>query len=617
MYYGFNGRIARVDLTKGAVSTEELGEEFYRKFFGGRNFIAYFLLNELKSSCDPLSPDNVLVFAPGVITAAPVAGCGRNSVGAISPLTGGYGESEAGGYFGAALKNAGFDALVVTGQASHPVYLWIHDSQVEIKDARHLWGQTVAATYHSLCAELGTGIRTALIGPAGENLVRYACIINDLSHAAGRNGIGAVMGYKKLKGIVAYGHQRPPLAEPDRIKEIANWLAKNVDTVCGWAKTLGTPGSLMYHNDIDGLPTRNFKEASFEQAEAISGETMHRTILIGRDTCYACPVRCKQVVSVEEPYHVDPTYGGPEYETLVAFGSLCGISDLKAIAKAHELCNAYGLDTITTGALIAWTMECAEDGLVEGADVRDLRFGNARVMLKLIEDITMRRGLGEVLAEGVKGGLLAFGEKAAARAVHVKGQPLPFHEGRVKRGMALGYAISPTGADHCNSLFDDFYVPGAWGVPEMQALGILRPLPMDDWGPEKVRMLIYSSYWKSLMNCMVMCIFMPYSYDQIVEIVRAVTGWNVTSFELAKVGERGLNMARLVNLKQGLTAEDDSLPQRLFDIPVSPRSGGSFVLDRKQFEEAKRLYYQMMGWTEEGIPTRGKLLELGLGWLEE
>lgn len=617
MPFGYTGKILRVNLSLQTIAVEENPESFYRSYLGGRNIIAHYLLKELPAGVDPLGPDNILIFATGVLTGAPVGGTGRNSVGAKSPLTGFYGEAEAGGFFGAELKRAGYDAVIVEGTAAKPTYLWITDGQVEFKDAAALWGLPVAQADRQIKLELGDKlVRTALIGPAGENQVRYACILNDIVHAYGRTGMGAVMGSKKLKGIAVRGKNRLDYAHPQQVRAMAKWLSEHVDDYCGWAKTAGTPGSLLGHNAMGGLATRNYAAGYFDKAEEISAEKIQATILVGRDTCFACPVRCKQVVACAEPYKVDKIYGGPEYETIVAFGPLCGVSDLQAIAKANELCNANGLDTISTGAAVAFAMDCFENGILAKAETGglELKFGNPEAMLGLIEQIVRRQALGAVLAEGVQQAAAQIGRGAEQLAVHVKGQSLPFHEGRLKQGMALGYAVSPTGADHCHNIFDDFYAPGSWGMADMNCLGIHEPLPMECLDYRKVRMYTYHVMWKSLLNCLVLCLFMPYSYEQQAELVRAVTGWNCTTWELAKVGERSINLTRVFNLRQGLRVEDDTLPSKLFQVAVgnTPRT-----VDPGQLRQAVRTYYAMMGWSPEaGRPLPAKLQELGIAWAD-
>lgn len=620
MAYGYNGQILRVNLSKNSISVEQPDENFYRTYLGGRGLISYYLLKELDPGTDPLGPENKLIFAAGILTGTPVAGGGRNSVGAKSPLTNAYGESEAGGSWGAEFKWTGYDAVIVEGRAGRPVYLWIHDGEVEIREASHLWGQTTGQAQQTIRRELGDNrIRTATIGPAGEHLVRYACVMNDLRHAAGRTGMGAVMGSKNLKAIAVRGRKRPAIADNEKVQAIVQWFARHCTELSGGLRDSGTAGRLLDLQVLGALPTRNFREGVFAEAERISGQTMRDTILIDRGTCYACPVRCKRTVQMEEPYPVDPAYGGPEYESVAALGSNCGIGDLAAIVKGNELCAAYGLDTISTGVSIAFVMECFERGFLTGKDTGgfQLTFGDAEVMLKLIGMIARREGIGNLLAKGVRRAAEEIGQGAAECAMQVKGQELPMHEPRLKQGMGLGYAVSPSGADHLQSMHDTEYVKEGPPLQEARALGLLEPLPMDDLGPAKVRLFLYLQHWNSLKNSLVMCIFVPYSFAQVVDIVNGVTGWNSTVWELMKVGERGTTMARAFNVREGLGIEDDNLPSR-FSSPLTSGPLEGVAVSREMMEQAVATYYGAMGWdARTGIPTREKLHELGIGWVAD
>jgi len=338
---GYWGKILRVDLTGRRVEIEEQNDLFYRRHFGGMGVVAHYLLSEMKPRVDPLGPDNLLIFAPGVITGVPVAGAGRNSVGGKSPLSGAFARSEVAGFFGAELKHAGFDAIVIKGKADHPVYLWVHDGEAEIRDARPLWGMPTKESEAAIRAELGDKlVRLAQIGPGGEKLVRFACVINDLKDAAGRTGMGAVMGSKNLKAVAARGRTPVPVAEPERVKAMAK---AGVEAVRKYATSLsefGTGVGMQGFTLSGNLPTCNFRDGYFEQAEAIGAESIRDKIRIDMEGCYACSVRCKKVCEVTEPYVADPAYGGPEYETFAAVGSNCGVSDLKAIARAHHICHA-------------------------------------------------------------------------------------------------------------------------------------------------------------------------------------------------------------------------------------------------------------------------------------
>jgi len=576
MPYGFHNRILRVDLSNRQINVEQPGEYFFRTYFGGWGLIAYYLLQELDPGTDPLGPGNLLVFAPGVVTGAPLGGSGRNAVGAKSPLTGGFGEGDVGGFWGAELKRAGWDAIVVTGQAEEPVYLWIKDYQdfgetsvssveslsraVEIRDAAHLWGKRTAEVERILKEELGDErIRVTQCGLAGEKLVRYACVTNDITHFAGRTGLGAVMGSKKLRAIAVRGTGQVQLADRDKVRQAARWLSDNVEDRLGGMRRDGTDGGLLDLSESGALPTRNFQQGSFEGARKITGETMTDTILVDRDNCFACPVYCKRVVKVTGRYEVDPVYGGPEYETVGALGSCCGIDDLEAIAYGNQLCAAYGLDTISTGTTIAWAMECFERGLLTTEDTGGLEvcFGNTEAMVTLIEQIAHREGFGDLLAEGCLRAARKIGRGTERYAMQVKGQEMPMHEPRIRFGQDLGYATSATGADHIHNIWDGAYESEGRAIQDMRRLGILETMPADYLGPEKVRLAKYQIDWQVFKNCVGLCVFMPYDREQMRDIVQGVTGWNTSIFELMKVGERALAMARAFNYREGFTAQDD------------------------------------------------------------
>jgi len=615
---GYNGRILRVDLSEGKTWIEEPSEEFYRRYIGGRGFISYFLLRETDSKTDPLSPENLLVFALGAVTGNPIPGAGRHSVGAISPLTGGYGEAEAGGYWGAELKRAGFDAIIIKGSSEKPVYLWINDGRAEIRDASQLWGMKTKETQEAIRKELSDeGIRVAQIGPAGEKLVRFACIMHDITRAAGRAGLGAVMGSKKLKAVAVRGSKPPEVANPAKLREISRWLAQNVERLVRNLHLYGTGAGMDIGLQTGNLPVNNFRGDPFPNVMDIDARTLKKKYGIRMDTCFACPVACKKVVKIEEPWKVDPAYGGPEYETLASLGSDCGIDDLEAICMANQLCNAYGMDTISTGATIAFAMECFENGILTKEDTNglELSFGNADAMVKVVEMIGERKGMGDLLAEGSKRAAEKLGKGAEKFAIHVKGQEVPMHEPRLKRGLGLGYAVSPTGADHCHNMHDTALNLNRI-ANELRSLGILEIPSVEDLGPAKVRTFYYYVNYRVLNNVLPICLFMPFDLVHKVEIVRAATGWNTTAWELLKAAERATTMTRLINVMRGFKSKDDWLPERFF----KPHRSGALsktALDPAQLKKAIKLYYLMMGWDENGVPKEEKLHELDIAWAIE
>lgn len=622
MPYGYTGKILRVDLTKRKIEIETREDSFYRTYLGGRGMVAYYLLNEVPRGTDALSPENVLIFAAGPLTGAAVSGQGRNGAGAKSPLTDGFGNAEGGGYWGAELKRAGFDGILITGRADKPVYLWVKDDRAEIRNASHLWGQTTGPTEDAIRAELNDrAIRTALIGPAGENQVRFAAIVNDRSHFVGRNGLGAVMGSKNLKGIAVRAPQGKPkmeIANPTDVQALAKWMGAHLDLVSGLHEH-GTARILRSLSKAGGLPSFNFRDGHFDANEKITGQTMSATILIKKETCYACAVRCKRVVQVKEsPYgFIDPLYGGPEYETIAGFGSLEGIDDLIAVAKASELCAAYGLDSISTGNAIAFGMECFERGLISSKETEgvELKFGNARAMLQMVEQITRREGLGNVLAEGVARAGKMIGRGAEEFAIHAHGQEVPMHEPRLKHALGVGYAVSPTGADHNHNLHDTYYTKEVRDLGELDPR-ITHPLPANDLSAGKVRMLVAQTNWMHFWDSAVMCQFLPYSPAQMAHLMNGVTGWDVDVKEYLCMGERAATLARVYNLREGWDARDDTLPRRFFEpFAGGPLAGTALV--REQFDAATREYYRQMGWDEKGVPTREKLRELGVEWVAE
>jgi len=610
---GYNGKILRVNLSDNHISVETTDESFCRKYLGGAGFVAYFLWKELGQGIDPLGSDNKMVFALGPATGIRLPGSGRNCVGAKSPLTGGIAKSEVGGFWGAELKRAGYDAIIVEGKAERPVYLWVHDGKVEIKDATHLWGKKTKETQQTIRAELGDNlIRVASIGPAGEKLVRYACIMNGLYDAAGRGGLGAVMGSKNLKAMAVRGHKAPPIADPEGVKELRGWLLANMHLVRDF-REFGT-GAAMKGFEITGnLPVRNFRDGLFPEVKMIDAKRVKNTIRVRMEGCFACPVRCKKVVKFQEPYPVDPAYGGPEYETLAALGSNCSIDNLKAIAKGSELCNAYSLDTISTGAVIAFAMECFENGLLSIKDTNgiELRFGNDEAMLKIIELIARREGIGDLLAEGTAQAAQRIGKGAEELAMEVKGLEAGMHEPRFKTGLGLGFMVNPHGADHCCNLHDPMYATKEQ-LKELNPLGILEPIPPDDIGPRKVALFKVRQLRQIVFDCLVLCQFLPYNYEQVADVTAAVTGWNTGIMEQLRVAERILTMMRLFNIREGFTAADDKLPQRFFQ----PKTNGALAdkpLDPAKLERAKSYYYSLMAWdTHTGIPTPEKLEELGI-----
>ncbi len=620
--YGYTGKILHVNLSTGDIDIEEPTETFYRTYLGGSAMGVYYLFKHTPPHADPLGPENTLSLITGPVTGAAISGQSRVMATAKSPLGKVVGESAAGGFWPAELKFAGFDGIVIHGQAEKPVYLWIHDGEVELRDAAHLWGKVTAEVEDALREELDDHkIEVLQCGPAAEKGVLYGALINNANRANGRAGLGTVMAAKCLKAVAVRGHQRPEVADKKSLLAMAKWGAENVTTtgVAG-IHAAGTAGIALGQSLSGGLPTRNWSSGTFEGAEAITGETMAETIRVEQDTCYACAVRCKQTVEVEQgPFQVDRRYGGPEYETLATLGSYCGVDDLAAVSRANQLCNMYGMDTISCGATIAWAMDCFEQGLIttEDTDGVELRFGNAEAMVKMTEMIAKREGLGKVLGEGSVRAAQRL-EVGQDLVVAVKGREYPAHMPQVKRGLALIYAVNPGGADHTIVEHDPDY---AGSAARMQQFGLLDPQPPEVLNAEKVRFAMYTHQLVSAVDSASLCWFVwggawqLYGPNEIVDVIQATTGWNFSMWELMKVGERRLNLMRAFNARDGVGAEADTLPPKM-GVPLTGGPSDGVVVTQEEFEAGRTLYYQMAGWDENGIPTAAKLAELGLGWME-
>ncbi len=630
MAYGFTGKILHVDLTQGILEVEEPSEGFYRKYMGGSAMGLYYILKNMPAKADPLGPENILTLFTGVTTGAPISGQSRINANAKSPLSGGIGDSQAGGFFPAELKFAGFDGIVVKGKSPKPVYLSILHGEAGLHPAEHLLGKVTGEVDRILKGEVGDNKAEIMqYGIAAENGVAFSCLVNMSNRTNGRTGMGAVMASKNLKAIVVRGKAKISIADPALLasinKEGPKMLPQNPD-MDGLAK-LGTAGVVLPQNLYGTLPTRNYSEGQFELAEDISGERMAETILKERDTCYACVVRCKRVVEVKEgQYKVDPIYGGPEYETIGTFGSYCGVNDLAAISLANQICNMYGADTIAAGATIAFAMECYEKEIIGPNQTGgiELRFGNASAMLEVLQQIvTASTSLGKILGRGSVNAAKEWGPAAEECLIAVKGAEAPAHMPQAKRTLGVIYAVNPFGADHQSSEHDWLYEEGMASplyLGRLAELDLKDPQPAGSLTAEKVRFAAYTQFFYSLLDTLELCQFVwgpgwtLYGPSDTVKLVQAITGWKVSLFELMKVGERRLNLLRVFNAREGFTRVQDTLPKKFF-MPLKgtgPTAG--FALDPVEFSRSLDQYYSIVGWTSDGNPTRGKMVELGIEW---
>ncbi len=629
MPYGYSGKILHVDLSNQKIAVEEKDEAFYRSYLGGRGIGYHYLMQDVPIQTDPFSPENILVLATGVMTGAPLPAACRFAAVGKSPLTGTAGESEAAGFFGPELKMAGFDAVVFRGKAEKPVYLWVTAGKAQIKDASDLAEIGTREVEDAIRDEMGSKkIRVAQTGLAGMNRVRFANITNNLGHFNGRCGFGALMGSKNVRAVAALGTEKLEFQDPMFLRETAqHYAATFKNNPAGEALYVyGTTAFPEILSAAGALPVDNFRRSQLDDPTSVSGDTYNEMLLQKRRGCFACPIRCKRGIALEDPkYGVDSRYGGPEYETIAALGTNLNILDLKAIAKGNEICNRYCLDTISAGMTIAFACECFQEGIITKADTDglELRFGDAGLMIQLLELIARREGFGDILAEGTARLAKKWGVVDAPCHLAVKGQEISMHDPRVKVGVGIGFAVSPYGADHMTAAHDNVFVDEkSFALNSVKPLGIYKPMPATEITAEKVRNYkILETFWRTL-DALGLCVFgyaprgvMP--IDTMVKCVNAITGWEASLFELMRAGERGTMIARAFNSREGLSIHDDRLPQRLFEPKPDGANAGKNIFKEEDFNEAIRLYYDMIGCDPEtGRPHRGKLLELGLEWIE-
>jgi aldehyde:ferredoxin oxidoreductase len=574
---GYWDRILRVDLTSGRIWEEHPGEAWFRKNLGGRAMIAHYLLAEVPVGIDAFDPENRLVFAAGILTGTPFPGAGRHSVGAKSPLNDGFGESEAGGFWGAELKHAGYDGIVFQGKAEKPVYLWVNEAGAELRDAAHLWGKVTGEVQDTLREELGDRlVRVAQTSIAGENRVRYSLICNDLNEMAGRTGMGAVMASKNLKAIAVRGNKKVEVADNTPVKETAMWVAKTMDEQHYNFHHYGT-GAAMKGKHLEGhLVVRNWQDGQWEDVSKIDAIAFKEQYAEKMDGCYACSVRCKKRAKVEDGrFKVEPRFGGPEYETLGATGTNLMINDLALLCELNQRLNYLGVDAVSFGGTVAWAMECFERGILTTADTGglELTWGNGEVVLELLNQVANRStSFGDLLAEGSYRAAQKLGRGSEQYLVQVKGMEVAMHDPRAMDNMLKNYPINPTGGDHTGA-------------------GLHRT---------------------ALRNTVGVCQFLQYDEPRITSLVQGVSGWDVTDDELAESTKRGMTMARLFNLREGKSRADDRLPERMHS-PVKYGPLNAKVLSKETVEQVVTTYYRDQGWDEQtGIPKPETLQAYGL-----
>jgi aldehyde:ferredoxin oxidoreductase len=607
--HGYIGKILRVDLSTGDIRDEPLDEAYARAFVGGSGLAARYIYDMVDGDTDPLGPENPLVFVTGPLVGTAMPSAGRCSVCALSPLTGIWGEANTGGFFGPELRFAGYDGIIITGRAEKPVWLSVVDGQAELHDADGVWGSDSYAAQERVREILGEPkARVACIGPAGENLVKMAAVMNDHGRAAGRTGMGAVMGSKNLKAVAARGKAKVGLADPEGFKAVVREILENLgeDMTIMSLQLAGTACyvdmALMYGD----MPIRYYQQGAWDEASDLSGVLMDDRFGVKNTACYRCPIACGRETRA-------PSYGveqvdGPEYETLGALGTLLMVNDLEAVIYAGHLCNVCGMDTISTGATLALACEMFERGVLTAVETGglEIRYGDAEMMHRLIEMMARREGFGDALAEGSAALAQAFG--VPKLAVTVNRLEVPIHDPRAFVGMAVSYALSPRGACHMQG---DMYSVDTGQGPAVE-LGI-EPGDRFDSSEEKGRIAARQQSWRSLYNAMTLCQFQNPGVERILAAMNAATGWGLEAGDLLTMGKRIVTLQRLLNLKRGLTRADDRLPDRL----LRPLGDGGTEGTTPDLDLLLAGAYAEYGWDlETGYPTPKTLIELGLGFAD-
>ena len=609
---GYVGKMLRLDLSNSKVHVEDLNEEWAQQFIGGSGLGTKFLYEMTDEKTNPLGPENVLIFMTGPFTGTSVPLSGRHAVVSRSPLTGIFGESDVGGTWGANLKRAGFDGIIVTGRSEKPVYLWVHDGQSEIRVASHLWGKDTFEIDPILKGETHTKAVVQAIGQAGENEVSLAAVMNDGkdARAAGRCGLGAVMGSKRLKAIVAYGTGKVPVYDPERVAQLSKEFAAQINKNAESFRKYGTAGAVSTYEAMGTLPLQNWKFVGRweESAEKINGFTISETILTNRYFCDACILGCGRKIKIVSGPYAGLEGAGPEYETLALLGSNCLIDNLEALCFANELCNRFGLDTMSTGGVIGFAMEAYEKGLIdrEDTDGIELRWGNAEALIKMIKMIALKKGIGKLLGKGVKRAAEEIGKNSIEFAMHVKGLEPAATDPRGYNAGSISFATASRGACHVSGLSHSF--ERVLKSPEM---GI--PEPVDRFQVEGKGILTAKTQnLMGMLDSLKLCKFLLFGGITITNMVKwynDVTGREMTIDNFIKIGERIFNLKRLYNVRLGISRKDDTLPFRFL---TCKRTGKGLTSNLPPFGQMLSEYYEYRGWSEEGIPTQEKLRELGL-----
>lgn len=612
---GYTGKVLRVDLTNKTYKEEPLPADVAQDFIGGAGLTVKYLYDEVPADCDPLGPENKLIYAPGPFTGTTIPCASRMAINAKSPATGAVGVATTGGHFPVEMKRAGYDVIIIEGKAESPTYLWIKNGEVKFRDAKDLWGLTTSDTQQVIKDELhDQNIRISCIGPAGEKLSRIACIVNE-RRVAGRKGLGAVMGSKNLKAIALRGDQPPAIADKEKYdaarKRMLAGMRKSPILYPEFSR-YGTSTTLDLTQALGIYPAKNWTATGvFNPAEKIGGYAIESRGM-GKTACAVCPVGCSQLRLAKEGPYTGFFTEGPEYETLYAFGGVTGVDNPDAIIACDRLADELGLDTMSAGVAIAFAMELFERGILtlEETGGLDLHFGNDVAMTKLLHLIGERQGLGDLLAEGVKRAAEKIGRGAEKYAMHVKGLELPAYDVRGAKAHGLNYATAFTGADHNK------------GYAFQEIFGIPIPEPVDRLSYEgKGKLCKWNQDARTaLADSPTMCVFLmdmavaDFMFENTADLMAGATGLTYTPQEVHQVGERINNLARVFNIKAGFTRADDDLPERLKTEPIPDGPSKGQLISQADLDYMLDEYYEARGWTREGVPTRAKLEELRLGY---
>lgn len=611
---GYTGKVLRIDLTARTFSEEPLPEQVARDFIGGAGFTVKYLFDEVPADCDPLGPDNKLIYACGPFTGTRVPCASRMAVNAKSPATGAMGVAMTGGHFPVELKRAGYDVLIIEGRAEKPTYVWIKDGNVRFRDAADLWGLTTSDCQQVIKDELNDqNVRVSCIGPAGEKLANLACIVNE-RRVAGRRGLGAVMGSKNLKAIALRGDQQMTIADDESFKVARKRMLdamKDSPVLYSEFAKVGTSGNVDNCTALGIFPAKNWTATGEHDYPETIGSQAVATRGVGRTACAGCPVACSQMRLAQAGPYAGVMTEGPEYETLYSFGGVTGVDDPDAIIAADRMSDEFGLDTMSAGVTIAFAMELFERGILTVADTggMDLSFGNHESMIKLLHMMGEREGLGDLLADGVRVAARKIGQGSEKYALHVKGLELPAYDVRGAKGHGLGYATSYTGADHNK------------GYAIQEIFGLPFPYAVDRFAVEgKGKLTMWNQDARTAVgDCPTMCIFMldtsvaPFLFENTADLMKGVTGLDLTPDDVQRVGERVNNLAKVFNTMAGLTRADDDLPERLKTEPIPAGPAKGQLISQLDLDQMLDEYYEARGWRADGVPTRAKLEELRLG----